>query len=180
VTPLPALVSLIEARFEGILNWSQIECRSDEELVDDPSHGYKFHSPFRKIRHASDEVIRKAQVDHRRKVDYLLAKFYDHGKQAGKVLYIYKHDGPEQGAELRALLSRVSIGLLDIAGDNNFQFVVAQHEERQEPDWGDPVIKNRYLKRIAPWADATDGHVRSWDFIFKEFPNQAGLTLSNY
>ena len=47
-------------------------------------------------------------------------------------------------------------------------------------DWGSEIVANRYLDRFAPWADATDGHVRSWDAVFREFPHRSGLALSGF
>ena len=180
VTELPALSSLLQSRFSGILDWSKINCRSDAELIDDPSHNYKFHSPFRNIQDKPDEVINAAQVDYKHKVDHLLSKFYQQGKENSRILYIYKHDGLQVGKELQGLLANIVASLTDVAGYGNFLLVVVQHEERREPDWGDTVLKNRYMKRLAPWSDATDGHVLSWDAVFREFPHSAGLTLANY
>ena len=180
VTSLSALSSLLQSRFSGILDWSQIDCRSDAELIDDPSHNYKFHSPFRSIQDKSDEIIHAAQVEYKHKVDHLLTKLYKQGEESSRVLYIYKHDGLETGEELRGMLANIVTALTDIAGYGNFSFVVVQHEDRREPDWGDNVVKNRYLKRLAPWSDATDGHVFSWDAIFREFPYSTGLSLANY
>ena len=59
-------------------------------------------------------------------------------------------------------------------GARNFKIVLLQPIARFEPDWGSEIVANRYLDRFAPWADATDGHVRSWDAVFSEFPHRSG------
>ena len=53
--------------------------------------------------------------------------------------------------------------------DGNFTLVLLQDRARSEPDWSEPKISNRYLRRLASPDDAADGHVASWDRIFQEF-----------
>lgn len=180
VTPWSALESLIRTRFDGILRQENISPHMDGSLMNDTSHDYKFHSPFSRPDFVNDPEFADKLENHRQKVAYLIGKFLRPREPGESAAYFYKADGPEDAAQVRAAANRVRDLLNEIHKDSPFMLVVLQQEERKEPRWGDERIENRYLKRYSPWSDATDGHVQTWDSVFREFPHRDAMQFAGF
>ncbi|MBL6078692.1 hypothetical protein JMJ56_11795 [Belnapia sp. T18] len=180
VTGIAALERLLATRFDGVLQEADISAHADGSMLLDGGYGYKFHSPFRGYDFRADPDYAARWADHLEKAGYLIAKFL-RGRPAGhRTAYFYKIEPEEEVAELRRLLPAVRGQLLDIHGPSHFELVVVLPQDRFEEDWGEARIHNRYVRRLAPWHDATDGHVSSWDRIFSEFPHTEPLRLAGY
>ncbi|WP_052213698.1 hypothetical protein [Belnapia sp. F-4-1] len=180
VTSIAALERLLATRFDGVLQEANISAHADGSMLLDGGYGYKFHSPFRGHDFRADPDYHARWADHLEKTGYLIGKFL-RGRPAGhRTAYFYKIEPEEAVAELRRLLPAVRGQLLDIHGPSHFELVVVLPQDRFEQDWGEARIHNRYVRRLAPWHDATDGHVASWDRIFSEFPHTEPLRLAGY
>jgi hypothetical protein len=180
VTGIGALERLLATRFDGVLREANISAHADGSMLLDAGYGYKFHSPFRGYDFRADPDYDARWADHREKAGYLITKFLRERPAGHRTAYFYKIEPEEQVAEVRRLLPSVRAQLLDIHGPSHFDLVVVLPQDRAEEGWGEERIHNRYVRRFAPWDDATDGHVSSWDRIFREFPHRDPLQLSGY
>lgn len=179
VTPLPAVDSLIRNRFQGILQLQNITPHADGSLLNDASHGFKFHSPFNGFR--DDPAFEKKFQDYKSKQRYLIDKFFRAREPGERTAYFYKADAePEDREDIRDRVRAVRDTLVQARGDSAFALVIIQDKQFQEPAWDDALIFNRYLARLAPWYDATDGHVASWDRIFAEFPHSEPMRFAGF
>ena len=114
---------------------------------------------------------------HREKALYLIEKFFNVASHSRQTTYFYK----TEAVNARSAMVRIR----DVIAKrhnwrDNFTVVVLQTSDRQEADWGEPQIANRYLSRFSPEGDATDGHVKSWDRVFREFPHQDPMRLTEF
>lgn len=179
VTPLPALEALIQSRFEGILQWENISS-SGGGLLHDSSHNYKFHSPFSCEDFSNDSEAKRKFSEHKEKAGYLVSKFLRSRELDESTVYFYKAEDQGEDLEFRKIICRVRDLLGKIHESSQFSLVVLQDESRRDSAWQEEFIFNRYLKRTAPWSDATDGHVQSWDKVFREFPFDGPMYFSGY
>ncbi len=177
ITPLSSLISLFKGRFVGILQADNLSQHGDGSLVWDKSYDFAFHSPFSTPVPHDDPEFAVKLVAFREKTHYLVEKFYSTARSGDSVAYFYKADEvPVVRKEARALRNLLN----EIHVNNDFNIIFLQPEDRAEPDWGEPGLANRYLKRLAPWYDATDGHVSSYDKVFLEFPHVENMRFSGY
>lgn len=177
VTKYDALISLLRSDFAGILEKDNLSLLPNAGLLFDSSHQYSLHSPFREGELCKGEAYEKKYAAFRAKMNYLISKFYSVAKSANRVAYFYV---TQETAEARQNSIKVRDLLLKVHGRENFELIVLQDGARREESWKEPLIRNRYLARLAPWSDATDGHVRSWDRIFAEFPHVEPMRLAGY
>ncbi|MDC7676500.1 DUF1796 family putative cysteine peptidase [Asticcacaulis machinosus] len=177
ITPPAALIALLDGDFQDIMQ-PEAMVRHSTDLIRDSKYNYMFHSDF-----PSDEDIRFGEypdivANHQQKAQYLIAKLRGNAAdETKKTAYFYKTQEPADKEKAVEMLE----SLKTLHNNNeNFVLVFLQPEEKAESDWNIAQLKNRYLKRIASYADATDGHVSSWDRIFSEFPHIKPLRLSGY
>lgn len=177
VTKFDALISLLSSSFEDTLQLKNLTPRPGTGLIFDSSHNYLLHSPFKDSDPWEGEYFENTFASLQSKFRYLIDKFYRIAQSGNSVVYFYRTE--EDGVQEK---SKAVVQLLSkIHKADNFRFVVLQKEAFKEPDWGIPLIHNRYLKRFAPWNDATDGHVASWDRVFASFPlARDALRLSGF
>lgn len=168
VTPLPALIGVIDADFQGLFERDKLEPVHEHTMVRDTRFGVIFHSPFHgRIGTTFDgpDFDRLHDV-FLAKLAYLAAKFRANALSGAETLYVLKTDLPDaraQAARLRDLLLARYPG-------HRFDLLVLQSVDRIEAQWNEARIFNRYLRRFAPVDDARDGHLESWDRAFAEFP----------
>ncbi len=143
-------------------------------LVRDTGHGFHFHWVGHDISLINADG--PAVWDHQEKGAHLAHKFRDLMRSRESKVLFYATE--EHGA--RVHFEKVADLLQGKFSARNFKIVLLQPQASFEDDWGSEIVANRYLDRFAPWADATDGHVRSWDAVFKEFPHRSGLVLSGF
>lgn len=180
VTGIAALERLLATRFAEVLQEPNIAAHADGSMLLDRGYGYKFHSPFRGYDFRADPEYGARWADHLEKAGYLVGKFLRERPAGHRTAYFYKIEPEEEVAEVRRLLPSIRAQLLDLHGPSHFELVVVVPQDRFEGPWGEERIHNRYARRFAPWHDATDGHVSSWDRIFSEFPHKEPLRLSGY
>jgi Putative papain-like cysteine peptidase (DUF1796) len=172
VTPLPALESLLRTRFAGVLQPDNLTSHLDGSLLNDLSHGHKFHSPFDRIDFRNDHAYECK--------DHLRTKFLRERRGDESTAYFYKVGDKEERADLIAAACRVRDLLAEIHKGSRFALIILQSDAKRNLFWQEDLIHDRYLARFAPWSDATDGHVRSWDRVFREFPHIAPMRLANF
>lgn len=174
VTEFNALLSLLEADFADIMQSDNLIYEGNGDLVRDKSHEYHFHWVDADLSEIHGET--EALKSHQSKAEYLIKKFKTIlSSSESKVLFYTTEE-----SDVRDRAGKVVSLLRDKFLAQNFKLVVLQPAARREDDWGDPFIANRYLDRFAPWADATDGHVRSWDAVFREFPHRDSMHLAGF
>jgi hypothetical protein len=177
VTKYEALISLLQNNFSGILDKSNLSPQPNTGLIFDSFYNYSLHSPFKEGEIWEGQAYEEKYNALRAKMEYLVSKFYKVAKSADRVAYFYvtqeNNDARQQSMRVRDLL-------LKAHGRENFELIVLQDNAKREDSWREPLIRNRYLARLAPWSDATDGHVRSWDRIFAEFPHVEPMRLAGY
>lgn len=176
ITEPDALISLLESDFSGILRKENLSVHTGGHLVRDTSHDFMVHHLFDPVQFKSAPDFEDKLEALRAKFDYFVRKFREEAASPGHTAYFYKnvHSDPRGFAlQVQALLKRYH-------GANPFTLILLQPVENMAPDWGLPGIRNRYLKRFAPYDDTPDGHVPSWDAVFREFPHREPLLLANY
>lgn len=172
VTPLDALVEVLRADFAGAYARDRIEPTQDPNMIFDAAYGMKYHSAFRKELGRNLEGPRFAEIHAESAAKYamLADRFRELARSPNRVLYVVKtaHEAArDKSVELRDVLAARYPA-------HDFQIAVLQTADRQEPDWGEDRIHNRYLARFADPSRANDGHVPSWDRVFAEFPLRPG------
>ena len=177
VTTLPQLMALLEHRFEGILLDDHIGPHGGGLLTDE-GYGYKFHSPFASADYKADPDYDSKLGRYRDRTAHLVAKFLRDRGPTESTAYFYKAEGQSSGEEVRHAARRVHSLLAGLHGASPFVLVILQHRDFWEDPWDEPGIFNRYLRRLAPFDDATDGHAQSWDAVFREFPHQEPLRFA--
>lgn len=178
VTRFRALLSLLDSDFGGILQRDNLSYDPKSGLIHDTSHDYWLHSPFAADEPWTGAVFEEKLTQLRGKMAYLAEKFRRNASSGARTVYFYR-------TEEREDLRRNAAALRDClrkwhGGVGSFVLVVLQHEKYREPSWREAGMFNRYLTRCAPWSDASDGHVRSWDAVFAEFPHQEPLRLAGF
>ncbi len=177
VTQFRALISLLQNRFAGILELPNLTNEPERGLIHDASYDFRLHTPFRLADLGQEENLELRLDDLRSKFRYLVEKFLADATDGTRVVYFYK---TEEKEGVRDNARRVYSLLDALAPGREFALVIIMPMSWREDPWDEPGIFNRYLRRVAPWDDATDGHVASWDRIFREFPHKDGLRLAGY
>ncbi len=180
VTRFDALFSLLDTDFAGILDDSNLTMSPGARLMHDSSHDFKVHAPFKSRNYRDEPDSDKIMAEIRTKFKYFIDKFHDIIASNKRIAYFYKVDNTLDDTNVvRQSSEELLQRLYNLHGDRPFALIILQHEKNREADWDIPMMFNRYLKRIAPPEDATDGHVYSWDKVFREFPHLGGLTLAS-
>jgi Putative papain-like cysteine peptidase (DUF1796) len=175
VTRIAALTSLLSNNFSDILKAENLRYEGNGTLVRDLSHDYHFHwigDNFEEIKKESSSSL-KLQ---REKSKHLIEKFREMISNDQSKALFYATDEVDIYPKIKV----INDTLIHHFSANNFKIIVVQDRKFLGPEWKHNTLANRYVSRRAPWADATDGHVKSWDTIFQEFPHREGLTLSGY
>jgi hypothetical protein len=171
ITHMAQLKSLLASRFSGILKPDNLEQHADGGLVLDKSHGHLFHSPFATPNPFEDDKFEAHLEEYRNKTNYLIDKFYDvSGKRR---CYFYKSEVDVDRKDCTYVRDELAK-----LGNDDFSLVILRHRDLTEDPWGEDQIYLRYLRRLAPWDDAADGHIDSWDAVFREFPHRDPMRLA--
>lgn len=176
ITEPDALISLLKNDFVGILRKENLSLHTGGHLVHDKPHDFMVHHLFDPVHFKSAPDFDDKLQTLSEKFDYFVRKFREEAASPGRTAYFYKNvhsDARGFALQVHALLKRYH-------GTNPFTLIILQPAENMVPDWGLPGIRNRYLKRFAPYDDTPDGHVPSWDAVFREFPHRKPLLLANY
>lgn len=176
VTDCSALLRLLKTRFEGVAELGNIRPHSHPSMLLDTRYDYLFHNPFATGEPSEDPQFDTTWAAYRSKVEYLVAKFLRDAASDDRTAYFYKTD--EEDVRGKARLIRDA--LQDLHPKDNFDLVIIQTRDREEADWGETRLRNRYVRRFAPFDDATDGHVSSYDAIFREFPKAVTMYYAGY
>ena len=178
VTRFSSLQSILKNRFQGVCQLENVSLRQDTGLIHDSSFDFQFHSPFSPEQQWSGPEFEAKFKRLQEKMVYLIEKFHRVAASGESVAYFYRTEETDGVREKACELVNILMGYHKY---ENFRLVVLQTKDKQQPDWNEPLISNRYLARFAPWSDATDGHVRSWDQIFTEFPHaRSELRLARF
>lgn len=165
VTDFLSLQAILENNFLGVCEFANLDY-PENGLIRDRSYDYKFHFPANLNWTGTEGGREFSQL--RDKMMYLARKFTQIAESGRPTAYFYRTEEP---TDVREKALRVVDALMRYHATGNFKLIVLQAESRREADWDEPNLANRYLARFAPWSDATDGHVRSWDRVFSEFPH---------
>lgn len=183
ITTTSAFNNLLGGGFEGIMDTENLYFHS-KSLIRDAKYDYMFHSDFPCSPETKFDRYERELGENRGKAAYLIDKLYKNASSDGRVLYIHKYSSLLGVIDTESARSKAEGMLQCLAslhrGRDNFDLVFVQAEGAREGDWGVPNLKNRYLARLAPFADATDGHVQSWDRIFAEFQHVRPLRLAGF
>ena len=137
-------------------------------MIFDAGSGLKFHSAFRKELGGDlsgprfDELYAESAA----KYAMLAERFQALARSPNRVAYIVKTIDAGARTKTVALRDVLSAAI----PDHDFTLVVLQTSDREEADWGEARVRNRYLARFADPNRAHDGHVPSWDRVFSEIP----------
>lgn len=176
VTSFDAAINLIKNYFNGVLLDKNIEGNGDSGMVWDRAYEYLFHTPFSTDVPQNDPEYQSRIDNHRQKAEYLINKFRGSYNETGMTAYFYVTDDGD--CKTKSLIFRDTLS--EKHQSKNFTVIILQDESKKEPSWGEECLENRYLKRLAPWADATDGHVSSYDRVFREFPIEGEVHYAGY
>ncbi len=177
VTMFDPLLSVLSSRFDGVVQLDRLTNVPEKGLMHDASHDFYIHSGFASAAFREEPGFDAAFRDLTGKFAHLTRKFVGDAASDKRTVYFYKTEGsPEVHGKSRALRDV----LAGFHGPRPFDLVIVQPEAFREEPWQDEGIHNRYLRRLAPWDDATDGHVASWDRVFHEFPHGDGLRLAGF
>ncbi|OLP52836.1 hypothetical protein BJF92_07290 [Rhizobium rhizosphaerae] len=176
VTDCRALLRLLRARFEGVAELANIRPHSHDSMLLDARYDYLFHNPFTTGEPRDDPKFEETWAAYRAKIDYLVTKFLRDAASDDRTAYFYKTD--EQ--DMREKARQIRDALWDLHQKDNFDLIIIQTRDREEEDWGEERLRNRYVRRFAPLDDAHDGHVSNYDTIFREFPKAAKMYFAGY
>lgn len=177
VTPLKSLVALLENDFSGILQDGNLRHEPDKALLYDASYQFHVHSSFSRSDITEEAGHREKLEALRSKFHHFVLKFREAGADGSSTAYFLK---TEDYGDVRPQIDLVADLLGKMHDGTPFKLIVARPLDRKDDNADGDHVAYRYLKRIAPWADATDGHVQSWDRIFREFPAKDGLRLAGF
>lgn len=176
VTDFNSAIQLIENDFKDILMESNLERHENGGMVKDKKYNYLFHTPFSTPEPCSDPEFALKLNGHRQKANYLINKMRESYSAEWKTAYFYVSSETECRASSVALRDV----LLKVHTKPNFTLIVLQDENMIEKSWDEQHLHNHYLKRLAPWHDATDGHVSSYDKIFRLYPHDGNNYYAGY
>jgi hypothetical protein len=182
ITTVAAFNALMDGEFANVMETTNLQFYSDS-LIKDVRYGYMFHSDFICTEETVFRDFEERLTLKRDKARYLIEKLRINASSDGRILYIYKHSGLLDGdsdGSARSMAEGMLERLIRFHEKDNFDLVFVQDEAAREEDWAVPNLKNRYLARLASFADATDGHVQSWDRLFSEFQHVRPLRLSGF
>ena len=177
VTMVDPLLSILSSNFANVVQLENMTNVPETGLMHDASHDFHVHSSFATKDFRTEPGFEESFRDLTAKFDYLKTKFAEDAASDKRTVYFYKTEARE---DIRVKAQSLRDVLARFHGGNRFALVIVQPLSALEPPWSDDCIYNRYLRRLAPWEDATDGHVMSWDAVFREFPHRDGLHLAGF
>lgn len=175
VTPIPVLKAMLASDLKGLGRRENLIYEGNGSLVRDRAFNYHFHwdGDWTLFPDRVPEIDYKNNIE---KLAYLARKFDETLASGEPIVFFYTCQEPNTAEDLVEVA-----GLLrKRAARAKFMLVALRLEGDQTPNPAHPDIAVRRVKRFAPWADATDGHVKSWDAVFAEFPHEAGLRLAGF
>ncbi|WP_196491514.1 DUF1796 family putative cysteine peptidase [Burkholderia diffusa] len=177
VTPAETLEKLLENDFSNLALAENMQFDGNGTLVRDKLYDYHFHWIGQNFHLINDRMSEEYRSNYAR-LHYLADKFRKTLRSGGRIAFFYTCNGHD-------VLSRLPYieTLLDRKyGAKEFRIIALLNEQDAGRDrqFDSPRIVCRTIKRFAPWSDATDGHVSSWDALFREFPHAAPMTLAGY
>ena len=173
ITPVSALLSLLESDFLGILEANNLRHR-EHDLFEDRSHNYALHAEFSFPNINGDGLFLTKLTSLREKSEYLVSKFRQLSHY-GQTAFFYRTDEVQN---LHQNMLNVADALTRYVPSDQFDLIVAVSANILEGSYNQGNVYFRPLMRLAPAWEAHDGHVSSWDKIFAEFPHRGGLRLS--
>jgi hypothetical protein len=176
ITTPQAFNALIDNDFYDIMRPENLRPHV-ADLIIDGKYDYMFHSQYPHTPGVVYADYPDITAEHHKKASYLIDKLKANARSHQKTAYFYKSNRPDIKAEAYEMAQRLET-LHE--GADNFVLVILQPASTEEDDWGHPKLKNRYLRRLAPMDDAHDGHVFSWDKVFREFPHATPMRLAGY
>ncbi|WP_177185058.1 DUF1796 family putative cysteine peptidase [Sphingobium sp. YR768] len=173
ITNLDVLIAILQNDFAGLLQEHNI-VHFQSDLFRDLQYRHCFHADFSTPDLNADGKFQEKLENLRSKTYHFIHSFRTL-KDSGRTVFFYKTHETEN------LLDRI-VTVRDILTSyvpyGQFDLVVAQPVEQLLKGQDRQNIYFRPLARLAPGNDATDGHVRSWDIIFREFPHREGITAA--
>lgn len=172
ITEIEPLLAVLAGDFSNILLDHNVEAHPGDGLIIDHAYGYRWHGFFTTPRPQDDPAFAERMEEQRAKASHLVKKFRT--AVGGRRCYFYKPREtilPEQAAKL--------VEALKAYGDNH-ELVIVRSREFADRPLGVSGLYERFLDRVAPDHDATDGHVQSWDRIFQEFPHVQPMRLAGF
>ncbi|MFG1416543.1 DUF1796 family putative cysteine peptidase [Xanthobacter sp. V0B-10] len=176
ITEPGTLVTLLERDFDGVLQAENLSVHTGGHLVRDASHAHMVHHEFDPIAFRDAPDFEEKLTRLQDKFAHFVRKFRENAATPGRTAYFYKNTL----SDARGFAIRIHTLLQGYHAGTPFELIVLQTAEHSEADWGLPGIRNRYLKRFAPYDDTPDAHVPSWDAVFREFPHCEPMNLANY
>lgn len=175
ITPLPTLVQLLETRFDGIFELENL--KPGEHLVYEKAANFYFHLQGEGRKSAEHPSFPGDVAKHREKATHLINKLYTDASSGKRIAYFYRDSSKD---DIRPSIIRVRDLLAEAHGGINFTLIAVQDRSKAEPDWQIEGVHNRYLRRLATDDDQGDGHLQSWDAIFREFPHTQKLMFCDW
>jgi hypothetical protein len=177
VTPADALEKLLENDFANIGAAENLRFEGNGTLVRDVLYDYHFHWVGEGLDNVNDGASHEYRSN-RSRLDYLVEKFRSTLQADSPIAFFYTCNG----GDVTDRLPRIEALLDKKYGAKEFKIIALLSEEHASrvPTFDSPRLVCRTVKRFAPWSDATDGHVSSWDALFREFPHTAPMALSGY
>lgn len=175
VTPLRSLNALLSADFSGICDIDELIYEGNGTLVRDRRYNYQFHWVGDNIESLGNG--KEVYEANRSRLLYLASKFRATVASGSSVAFFYTLNGESDVDQFKVTQTI----LREKFHCRNFSIIIITDGAVDISDSQiSPGLFVRRTKRFAPWSDATDGHVSSWDAIFREFPATAGVRLSGY
>ncbi|RQR28841.1 hypothetical protein DIE23_23120 [Burkholderia sp. Bp9143] len=177
VTPPDALEKLLECDFADIGLPENLRFEGNGTLVRDVLYDYHFHWLGERLDSVNDGASDEFRSN-RSRLDHLVEKFRTTLRAGSRIAFFYTCNG----GDVLDRLPRIEALLDGKHGAKEFTLVALLSAEHaaQARTFESPRLVCRTVKRFAPWSDATDGHVSSWDALFREFPHASPMTLAGY
>ena len=172
VTHIDALHTLLTTRFKDILRFDHLT--PTEWLVHDAAGDYLFHLTGEGRRSKEHPDFLSDLENHRNKVAHMLENYFALANSGRRICYFYRTEDTGDQLSHAALIRD---DLSSIHGNQEFALVFLQQEEARSPRWNEPMIFNRYVRRLSPKEDQGDSHILSWDAVFREFPRHGHMNL---
>lgn len=177
VTPVAALEKLLMSDFADICVAENLRFEGNGTLVRDMRYDYHFHWIGDQLGNVNDGASSEYRLNYSR-LQYLAEKFRRTLRSGARIAFFYTCNGDDA----LGTLTRIEALLDEKYGAKDFALVALLSEENaaQSQSFESRRLFCRKVKRFAPWSDATDGHVSSWDALFREFPHTSPMTLAGY
>jgi hypothetical protein len=175
ITSLKSLNTLLASDFAGLSDPEKLS-HSQGDLFHDASHDFFFHGDFSAPDIRADGRFEEKLANLRGKRNHFLDDFRSL-RDRGETAFFYKAVEP---GDISSRISAVRNSLTKYVPPDQFVLVVVREAGNIALS---PDMKNifyRPVTRFSPDWDAHDGHVSSWDKIFREFPYKGEMRLAGY